>query len=420
MKSKAHLERRLISALLNAAPKEQINFLSMGVQEQHFHRHDQEFAFVLAYREKYGNFPTARALQERFDTFRPVKTAHPLKYYVDQLRNRECYTTIATNMEKIQQDLRDPSIGSIEDGVTKFLQTADSVRNLRTVGSRIIDLTKTTGGRLEDYRERASKGYRPAVPSPWPTLNRKILMQRGEFVIIASRTSVGKTFLETVWAGDLVLNHSKGVGFLSPEMTTDQIAQRFDAWGARVDWDRFLRGRLSAQDYEKLKRWYGKDLKASFLVAGEEDFEVQGVDAVESFILQHNPEVVFIDSAHLLDAGGDTPTINLMRLGRGFKKLAKRTGVPIIASVQLGRKSETREGETSASLKDIQWSDDLAQVADFVLFIEGHREDPYRTISLGKGRNFALFQFRINFRFKPFLDLNEYAGIASNTIPLVY
>jgi replicative DNA helicase len=199
--------------------------------------------------------------------------------------------------------------------------------------------------------------------------------------------------------------------FLSKEMPTEQVCDRFESLIFGLSYSRFRSGALSPKEMRlwSLKRHRLTNLP--LIISGDETLEGVGFSYIISKIQQYKPEVVFVDGAYLLSPEKVLTRAPLVErlacISRQFKAIAKATKTVIIEVVQMNRLAESEEGIAKGSLITLYGSDTWGQDADWVMDISGVRGANTRRISLLKARESNIGSFMIKFILDPFPDFSE-------------
>lgn len=197
---------------------------------------------------------------------------------------------------------------------------------------------------------------------------------RGSLVIVGARTSVGKTSLATT----LAVEHAKAgrrVSFISVEMDTHRIGQRYIGAIAGISLHDLVRRRLTADADHDLREALRLPLPLCT------DDRSRSWSAVRSRIRQHARElggvdVAFVDYLQLLDAEmqpGEKRYEALGRVSMGLKHLARDLDCVIVALAQLNRGTEDRD---EPRMSDLRESGNLEQDADIVWLLWRQDKDP--------------------------------------------
>jgi replicative DNA helicase len=246
---------------------------------------------------------------------------------------------------------------------------------IKTFDSRASKHTMTMAEAVSsawDYTESASQGKIKTVKTGFIDLDNILKgLYGGDVYYIASRPGQGKT----AWLGSLVKNVAetdKRVAVFELEMTNQAIAMRLIAQHSGVPVDRQRSGQLLEGDWPKytnaveaLSSWnvHINDLPAiSPARIRQELRRIGGVD------------LVVIDYIQLASADekDDKRYMELSKIARAFKVIAKEFDIPIVTAAQLSRAVEQRKDQKPI-LSDLKESGGLEENADLVIFI--HRPE---------------------------------------------
>jgi replicative DNA helicase len=201
--------------------------------------------------------------------------------------------------------------------------------------------------------------------------------QRGDFIIVAGRPSMGKTALGLTIAQQMAVQDRAPVAFFSMEMSCDQLAQRMVCSHTGVD-------------SQKLRRRVLNDEELYQVVHACADFEdaplfiddTPGMTALElrskarRLKSQHDIQAVFVDYLQLMHSPrAESRQVEIATISRNLKGLARELEVPVIALAQLNRMPEGRQDKRPL-MSDLRESGAIEQDADVVLLI--HREEYYK------------------------------------------
>ncbi len=227
----------------------------------------------------------------------------------------------------------------------------------------------------------------------------------GDLVIVAARTSMGKTTLLMNMAENIAANGKK-VAFFSAEMTRRQITTRRICAQSRVQYGFFLNQIEPVGDeWDRVATASAALMQRPLVVddtSGVTPVEIRGRAQYQQ--LTHGLDVVVVDYVQFVNAGLGKKSENreqeVARITRSLKQLARDLNVVVIAAAQLSRAPEHRSDPTPR-LADLRESGAIEQDADTVLFI--HREvdeDEFseRTLVIvGKQRNGPRGQVELRF-----------------------
>ena len=212
--------------------------------------------------------------------------------------------------------------------------------------------------------------------------------QKGDFIIVAGRPSMGKTAFVLNIASFAAIKNGVPVGIFSLEMAGESLVQRLLCSEAEVNLRDLRRGRLSNQDWVNLATAAGNLDKAPIFIDDSASASILELKAkARRLKADSNVQMIIIDYLQLLEGSGITKAMNsrqqeISEISRALKGLAKELNCPIIVVSQLSRMPEHRE-DRRPRLADLRESGAIEQDADVVLFI--YRDEVYDPNTEKKG-----------------------------------
>ncbi|MCL2193333.1 MAG: AAA family ATPase [Treponema sp.] len=208
--------------------------------------------------------------------------------------------------------------------------------------------------------------------------------QPSDFVIIASRPSVGKTTLALNMAAHIAFREHRPVAFFSMETWDAVLAQRLISSEAMVDGKKMRNGFLAAEDFRRILDVTRAMVEAPFFFVDEPNIKFHELcSRIRELRAREGVEIVFIDRLERIDFGnGSLPRHEqISEISRSLKTLAYELRIPIV--VLCGLRQETdRSYPTLAGLGD---SGPIEQDADLVMFLN-RKPSPKRKKS-GEGES---------------------------------
>lgn len=262
------------------------------------------------------------------------------------------------------------------------------------------------------------------IPSGFGDLDKITLgFQKGDFVIIAARPGSGKTSIAMQMAYNAAHGHHKKAGFISLEMSKEQLIERLISMESRVPSEKMKVGNVNENEVEKIIGAAGKISETPLYVSDEyvgSSMELRR--RMRRMVKEHGCDIIFVDYLQLIRGGkGGNREEEVAELSVSCKRVAKELHIPVVALAQLNRELEKRQDKRPL-LSDLRESGSLEQDADLILFI--YRDELYRQhdvgnagvaeIIIGKHRNGPVGTIKLFFhkecvRFSPLTQGDIYA-----------
>jgi replicative DNA helicase len=283
---------------------------------------------------------------------------------------------------------------SIRGFITKIIETAESMR-----GARMITGVETGYYELDEL----TSGF-----------------QKGDFVVIAGRPSMGKTAFVLNIASYAAIKNNSPIGIFSLEMSGEALVQRLLCSEARVSLRNLRRGMLRNEDWVNLATAAGNLDKAPIFIDDSAQLAIYELKAkARRLKADYNIEMIIIDYLQLLEGPKVSRAISRQQeisdISRSLKALAKELDCPLVVVSQLSRMPEHREHKRPI-LADLRESGAIEQDADVVVFI--YRDEVYdpqtdkkgvAEINVAKQRNGPTGMIELGF-------FNEYTQFANMTL----
>lgn len=246
-------------------------------------------------------------------------------------------------------------------------------------------------------------------------------LQKGDLVIIAAETSMGKTSLAISMMKTAAESGTR-IAMYSLEMKKEQIAARMMSIESRIPSNEILFSKMSGGQFKHLDKSVSAlcNLPVYF-----DDSSTSGIDSILSSIrsmkMKYNIDGVVIDYLQILNVNmkGANKEQQMADVARRLKNIAKDLDIWVMALSQLNRDM----GNPVPNLNRLRDSGQIAEAADVVMFIYRPEvygrsfPDPFHhigtlgkaLIDVAKGRNIGLLKFLVSFDAKTthFTDLNN-------------
>lgn len=219
--------------------------------------------------------------------------------------------------------------------------------------------------------------------------------QKGDFIVLAARPSVGKTALALSLA-KYAAESGGAVGFFSLEMSAEQLTLRLLSSESRVRFHAIRNATITADEWVDLTHAAARLAEAKFFI---DDSPMQTIMDIRTkarkLRADNDIKLLVIDYLQLLHGNGwfENRHQEVSTISRSLKALAKELGIPIIALSQLSRAVDSRV-DKRPMLSDLRESGAIEQDADLIMFMyrdilyNPDTEDPDLTeLIIGKQRN---------------------------------
>lgn len=309
--------------------------------------------------------------------------------------SKEIFKNFHENVLEILNDQQEDKIPDLNDSINTLM---DRIKG----NYELLDNDKVIYSGYDDI-DRLTKGFRP-----------------GQLIVVAARPGMGKTtfalnIIRNSIADLIQYNENletdssqkpKIILMFSLEMNTDELLRKFITMETMKNVDNFFEKRSSKNyDYneafrqtiehdailfenslKRIKRW-------PLLI---DDKSSQSITEIESKIYSYSKEydiaLVVVDYLQLISSGEgrkfENRALEVAKVSKAFKVLARDYKTPIIAMAQLSRRAEDRSDgnqnnknpianmfDSSPKLSDLKESGAIEQDSDIVAFIHYNRKE---------------------------------------------
>ncbi len=201
--------------------------------------------------------------------------------------------------------------------------------------------------------------------------------QKSDLIIIAARTSVGKTAFALNVAQNVGCRSKTPVAIFSLEMSAIQLVQRMISSEGNLDGHKLRTGNLDDSDWTKLTIAMSTLAEAPIYIDDTPGINIFDIRSkARRLKAEKGLSLIIIDYLQLINVRGklDNRQQEISEISRQLKSIARELEVPVIALSQLSRAVEQRQ-DKRPMLSDIRESGSIEQDADVVAFL--YREDYY-------------------------------------------
>ncbi len=200
-------------------------------------------------------------------------------------------------------------------------------------------------------------------------------LQRQDLIVIAARTSMGKS----AFTLQIAVNANRlgyKVSIFSLEMSYQQVLNRMFATTARVDFSKFRTGAFDDRDWSKISMCL--DELSTITIVDERGISTPSIlSQARKIKRSEGLDLVIVDYVQLVNEPaqeGDNQGTPLKRVTQALRQMAKECNCAVIAISQVSRAVEQRQNKRPNN-SDLSESKALEEGADVIGFL--YREDYY-------------------------------------------
>ena len=301
-----------------------------------------------------------------------VPTAANIEYHGRIVHDKAMLRRLIDAAQAIVRDVYEPGSRPVDEVLDQAEQIVFRVSESRNREGFvwIKEVLWPTFEHIEKLQE--SQGGISGVATGFADLDRMTTgLQPGDLVIVAGRPSMGKTSWALNVAQNAAIVHGVPVAIFSLEMSKEQLVQRFLCAEGRVDAQKLRRGRLAADEYQRLARAAAHLNAAPIWIDDSATGNVLAMKAKSRRLkADANLGLIVVDYIQLMSGSTRTESRvqEVSEISRGLKALARELEVPVIALSQLNRAPEQRP-DRRPQLSDLRESGAIEQDADLVMFL---------------------------------------------------
>lgn len=224
---------------------------------------------------------------------------------------------------------------------------------------------------LQDYFAAKKEGTPVGVSTGLPTVDLMCGggLRRGNLVVVAARTSIGKsTLAECIAENAAKAGHT--ILFVSLEMSPEEIIYRYTVRSGMMSRSAIEFGIDTDGDQQALTRLIAERVQLPFHVLNAPGATTMSIrSAISRLVMQNGAlDLVVVDYLQLLkDSGRSEERLRIGEITATMKMLAREFNVPVLLLSQLNRNIEMRGGEPR--LSDMLESGRIEADADVVIML---------------------------------------------------
>jgi len=376
-------EHRLVSKVIR--DRDIIPAIQRGVNDTWFLDDDNRkvWAFVRKHYSDYSEVPTGVTVLDHYPNYKILDVEDSIEYLLDTMvafrRRLLTRQGLEASIEQLQAQDHEAALLQMEATVSR-------VNAQGVIGTNEVDLTKNVEERYKEYQAIQNQQFL-GIPTGFEKIDEATAgLQGGQLVTVIAPPKTGKSQIALQMAINV---HAQGKipMFQSFEMNNHEQQQRHDAMRAHISHSRYRRGKLSPTEETRLiDMLNGMETMHPFHLVDA----VSGitVSALSAKIEQTKPDIVFVDGVYLMldEITGEMNTPQaITNITRALKRLAQKTGLPIVITTQT-LLWKMRAGKVTAD--SIGYSSSFFQDSDVILGLEPVEEnEEVRKLKIVASRN---------------------------------
>ena len=207
----------------------------------------------------------------------------------------------------------------------------------------------------------------------WPELDRYGVFHRGRTCVVAGRPGCGKTDFSINLASRLSKKYR--VYYLTLEETAEALMDRILSKVSRIASGKLTNKTLPPREREIIDNTAGI-LRRHHNMMLDADSNLT-IDGLEAKLIQHKPDIAFIDHIGLLSPTDPRQTEyqSICEITRRLKVAAMKMGIVIVELCQINRAGVKGNEGRFCNLEDLRGSGTIEQDANSAIFVENRRTE---------------------------------------------
>lgn len=342
-----------------------------GLTYEYFPGYESELGFIDHHITVYGNVPDTATFLAEFPDFEIVDVTESDRYLLDTIREEYLYAKSVPVIKKAAELLK-----SDANAAAQYM--IGELPNLQpNYTTPAVDIAHDDS-RVKEFIERSNSKDAWCIPTGFEELDDIVggWETSEEFVVFFARTNQGKSWI-LVKTVEHAWQIGKNVGYISPEMSANKLAYRFDTLHNNFSNTALMRGdqnTITAEEYQNYMNELA-ERKNVFLVSTPADFNKQiTVSKLRNFVIANKLDMLAIDGiTYMTDERykrGDNKTTSLTNISEDLMQLSCDLNIPILVVVQSNRGGVKEEENATPELEDIRDSDGISHNATKVIALK--------------------------------------------------
>jgi replicative DNA helicase len=326
-----------------------------------------------------GDFEAVGGAAYLAEVAQSVPYAANATYYAEIVRDKATVRELIHASTEILRDAWDPTTNP-RDLLNQAEEKVFSVHDRRS-SDQVVGIPELIAEAFARIDARLVSGKGDGTPTGFRDLDTLTGgLHNSEFIVLASRPSMGKTALATNIVENVAIAANVPVLFVSLEMARLELAERLLCSQGRIDGNKFRSGFLSGDDRKRLVEATCKFANVPLFIDDTPSRTIAEIAACARRLKRKEKiGLVVIDYLQLIqpDDSREPRQEQVAKMARRLKGLARELKVPVLCLAQLNRQVDVGKEEHRPKLSHLRESGAIEQDADVVMFI--HREEYYFT-----------------------------------------
>ena len=404
MLSPADAEAKLLSSI--STPQDVLQLTREGVTSEAFIVYGEVFEHYQWYAREFGSVPSSSDVAIQFNHLgleltEPGEVLYYAREVLDSWLARQVYAAVTSrfgvNAVKLLDNPRE---------VVRLL--CDDLRQLiPSTAQHVAYLDRDALSRLEWLKERAnleSESKVMGIPTGLACFDSRMQgWEAGETVMVMAPKGVGKSWL-LMYFGVVAYHHGYRILLLSPEMSWEECALRFDVLyshlvGVKLSHEALSMGKEDQEVYEDwLKSLTYRDRFIAIDSPGAGGFTVNNIMAL---VDQYRPDLVLFDGIQLV--GSETSQQQWERIKQAadsLKAMAQYLHCTVIWTSQVDREAMRNPTEPASTGASAAYGKAAVEAANRLITLARYEDDDRRrTFKIPNNRSGMEFHNRQHLQF---------------------
>jgi replicative DNA helicase len=238
----------------------------------------------------------------------------------------------ATNISAQIKDLID-SGNYTEEKYLSIIETAKPKRKILPEQSNIDTIFAV----VNDHNN-AKQGILPGLTMPWLSLQKEIILEDVDVMIVGARPAMGKTAFAVSLIVNMVYSQGLKIAFFSLEMSRKQIVRRIVSNLSSIDSNRIKFGECTASEIDRIYK-IQESQELNNITIYEGSHSIKDISQKISELKRNGGvDLVVIDYLQkIIPRSKGSRYEQVTEVSNGVKMIAQNMHVPVIALAQLSR-----------------------------------------------------------------------------------